>query len=132
MLPTVYIAKLCLFDAIRLDKQKYLPVRLTENIAKSLSHLAYHNLTNTIENPVAAEIATRLSNNFRQRLEKELQKKHNIEENQILLVDFLEKIKINYVKGIEEIGIEKLMDEVEELHDKIGKYTNVRPRSLTS
>ena len=85
MLPTVYIAKFCLVDAIRLDKQKYLLVRLTKNIAKYLFHLAYHNLINTIEDPVAAEITTRLSNNFRLSLEKELQKKHNAEEIQTLL-----------------------------------------------
>jgi len=110
----------------------HFPQRLTENIAKSLSHIAYHNLINTIEDPVAAEITNRLSHNFRLGLEKELQKKHNVEEIQTLIVDFLEEIKINYVRGIEEIGIEKLMDEAEELHYKIGNYAKIRPRSLSS
>lgn len=110
----------------------HLPQRLTKNIVKSLSHIAYHNLINTIEDPVAAEITNRLSNNFRIGLEKELQKKHNVEEIQTLIVDFLEENKINYVKGIKKIGIEKLMDEAEELHYRIGNYAKVRPRSLSA
>ena len=110
----------------------HLPAQLTENLAKSLSHIAYNNLINAIEDPVAAEISTRLSSNFRNALEKELQKKHNTQEIQTLLVDLLEEIKINYVKGIEEIGIEKLMDEAEQLHYRIGRYATVSPHSFSN
>lgn len=75
----------------------HLPARLTENLAKSLSHIAYNNLINPLENLVATENYTRLSSNFRLDLENE----HNIQEIQTLLIDLLEEIKINYVKGIE-------------------------------
>lgn len=109
----------------------HLPALLTENLAKFLSHIAYNNLINTIEDPVAVEISTRLSSNFRNALEKELQKKYNTQEIQTLLVDLLEEIKINYVKGIEEIGIEKLMDEAEQLHYRIGSYA-IRPHSFSN
>ncbi len=107
-----------------------LPSELTENLAKSLSNMAYHNLVNAIEDPVAAEITTRLSRNFRDTLEGELQKKHNVQEIQNLLIDLLEEIKINYVKGIQEIGIEQLIDEAEHLHHKIDSYAKIPSGSL--
>jgi hypothetical protein len=103
----------------------HLPAQITENLAKSLSSIAYKNLINTLEDPVAAEITGRLSRNFRVILEEKLQKKHNIQEIQSLLIDMLEEIKINYVKDIEEVGIEKLVDETEQLHRRIGAYANV-------
>ncbi len=88
--------------------------------------------TSPIEDPVAAEISTRLSSNFGNALEKELQKKHNTQEIQTLLVDLLKGIKINYMKKIEKIGIEKLMDEAEQLHYRIEIYATVSPHSFSN
>ncbi|MFQ4142134.1 hypothetical protein [Chlorogloeopsis sp. ULAP02] len=109
---------------------RHLPSQLTENLSKSISQVAYKNLVNVIEDPVLAEILSRLGNNFREGLEKELQKKHNVQEIQTLLIDLLEEIKINYVKGIQEVGIEQLLDETEQLHYKIKSYSNIPSGSL--
>ncbi len=79
---------------------------------------------------MTAEITTRLSRNFREALEDELQKKHNLQEIQTLLLDLLEEIKINYVRGIEEVGIEQLIDEAEQLHRRIRTYTKIPSTSL--
>ncbi|MCU0545476.1 MAG: hypothetical protein MUE44_25455 [Oscillatoriaceae cyanobacterium Prado104] len=108
----------------------YLPSQLTENVAKSFSKIAYNNLVNTLEDPVAAEITARLSRNFQDALEEELQKKHNLQELQTLLVDLLEEIKINYVKAIEEVGIEKMMEETERLQHKIEAYANMSSSAI--
>ncbi|NDJ16430.1 hypothetical protein [Myxacorys almedinensis] len=97
----------------------YLPQQIADNLAKALSHIAYANLVQTLEDPVAAEITTRLSRNVRDALEQELQKKHNTREIESLLIDMLEEIKINYVREIGEIGIEQLAIETEQLHRKV-------------
>lgn len=102
-----------------------LPSQIANNLAKSLSRIAYNNLTNVLEDPVAAEITARLSNNFREAFERELFQKHNIQEIKTLFVDLLEEIKINYIKGIEEVGIEQLMDEAERLKYKVDVYAKI-------
>jgi hypothetical protein len=65
------------------------------------------------------ELSSRLIKNFRDALEKELQKKHNLQEIQSLLIDMLEEIKINYVRGIAEGGVEKILEEADQLHQII-------------
>jgi hypothetical protein len=106
------------------------PSQLTENLSKSISQIAYKNLINVIEDPVLADITSRLGSNFREALEKELQKKHNVQEIQTLLIDLLEEIKINYVKGIQEVGIEQLIDEAEKLHYRIKSYSKIPSGSI--
>ncbi len=103
---------------------------LTENLSKSLSQITYKNLVNALEDKSAAEITARLSRNFRDALEEELQKKHNVQEIQALLIDLLEEIKINYVKNIYEFGIEQIMNEAEQLHYKIKSYKKIPSGSL--
>ncbi|MFB2973279.1 hypothetical protein ACE1CD_30315 [Aerosakkonema sp. BLCC-F183] len=89
--------------------------QLTDNLAKDLSGTAYKTLTATIEDPVVAELASRLVQNFQKGLELELKKKQHQTVIQSLLVDMLEEIKINYVKGIAEGGVEKILSESEQL-----------------
>ncbi|WP_414578829.1 hypothetical protein [Anabaena sp. CCY 9402-a] len=97
----------------------HLPHQLTENLARDLSHSAYKNLIKAMSDPVAAELTSRLMTNFRDALELELQKKHNIQELQFLLIDMLEEIKINYVKGITSSGVEKILAEAHQIHQII-------------
>lgn len=92
-----------------------LPAQLTEKLATDLSQTAYSTLTTFLEDPVAAELWNRIIQNFSEALEVEVQKKHNIQEIESLLVDLLEEIKINYVKGIAEGGVEKILEESEQI-----------------
>ncbi|MCL1465992.1 hypothetical protein [Argonema galeatum] len=92
-----------------------LRTQLTNNLAKDLSVTAYKTLTATIEDPVVVELAERLVGNFQKALELELKKKQHQTEIQSLLVDMLEEIKINYVKGIAEGGVEKILSESEQI-----------------
>ena len=46
-------------------------------------------------------------------------KQQNLQEIQLLLVDLLEEIKVNYVKGIAEEGVEKVWEEATQLRQII-------------
>jgi hypothetical protein len=92
-----------------------LPTQLTEQLAKNLSQTVYENLIKVFEDQIIAQLINRLITNFRDALEIELQKKHNLQEFEILLVDMLEEIKINYVKRIQAKGIEKVLAEAGQL-----------------
>ncbi|MCA1995482.1 MAG: hypothetical protein LDL41_26060 [Coleofasciculus sp. S288] len=94
----------------------HLPSQLTETLAQNLSHTVYNNLVKALEDPVGAELTARLMGNFRDALEMELKKKHNRQEIESLLVDMLEEIKINYVRGVAEGGVERALAEVDQLH----------------
>jgi len=89
--------------------------QLTDRLATDMSQAAYTTATTLLEDPVVTELSNRILQNFGEALEIEVQKKHNVEEIQSLLVDLLEEIKINYVKGIEEAGVEKILDESQQI-----------------
>jgi len=93
----------------------HFPNQLTEKLARDLSQSAYNNFIKTLSDPVAAKLTSRLITNFRDVLEEELQKKHNIQEFQSLLIDMLEEIKINYVKGIADSGVETILEEANQI-----------------
>ncbi|MES1024492.1 hypothetical protein ABN584_16505 [Gloeocapsa sp. BRSZ] len=93
----------------------------TRRLAKAIFNMTYNNLTNSMQDPVGAELTARLGRNLRDALENELQKKHNMQEIQSLLIDMLEEIKINYVKGITEAGSEQLLEKAEQLHKRIRR-----------
>lgn len=95
--------------------------QLTDNLAKDLSQTAYKTLTATMEDPEVAKLSASLAQKFRSALELELQKKHHQKELESLIVDMLEEIKINYVKGIAESGVERSLAESEELRQIIRR-----------
>lgn len=99
-----------------------LPTQLTEKLVTDLSQTAYTTLTTFLEDPLAAELFNRLLQNFSQALEVEVGKEHNIQEIQSLLLDLLEEIKINYVKGIAEGGVEKSLEESQQLRQQIRHH----------
>ena len=100
---------------------RHLPTQMTEKLVTDISQTAYSTLTNFLEDPVVLELTNRLIQNFSEALEVEVQKKQNIEEIQSLLLDLLEEIKINYVKGIAEGGITKSLEEANQLHQVIRR-----------
>ncbi len=93
-----------------------LPTELTQKLVTDISQTTYSTLTTLLEDPVVAQHSNRLVQNFSRALQVEVQKKQNLQEIQALLVDLLEEIKINYVKGIAEGGFEKILEEAEQLH----------------
>ncbi len=99
----------------------HLPAQLTEKLVTDISGATYRSLTTLLQDPVAAEHSNRLIQNFSKTLQVELQKTQNLQELQSLLVDMLEEIKINYVKGFAEGGFEKTLKEAEQLHQIIHR-----------
>lgn len=93
----------------------HLPTQMTENLTKDLSQRAYSTLIKALEDPVGAELIANLITNFRDVLEDELQKKHNLQQIHAWLIDMLEEIKINYIKSIAENRMEKIVEEAEQL-----------------
>jgi hypothetical protein len=89
--------------------------QLTEKLVADMSQIAYSMMTNMMEDPVLAEMSNRLIQDFSEALETELKKQHNLQEIQDLLVDLLEEVKINYVQGIAEGGVEKSWEEATKL-----------------
>ncbi|MBE9211950.1 hypothetical protein IQ247_04305 [Plectonema cf. radiosum LEGE 06105] len=92
-----------------------LPNQLIENLARDLSQSASNNLIKSMSDPVAANLTSNIISSFRDILEIELQKKHNVEEFQSLLIDMLEEIKINYVKNISYSGVGKTLEEANQI-----------------
>ena len=89
--------------------------QLTEKLATDISQTAYTTLTTALADPVVKEMSQRLMQNFNKVLESELQKQHNLQEIEALVLDLLEEVKINYVKGIEAGGVEKSLVEASQL-----------------
>jgi len=96
-----------------------LPNQLAENLAKDISQTSYKTLKAALEDPEVAKLFSQLFTNFEKALEEELQKKHNLQEIENLLIDMLEEIKINYIKDIELEGVEKTLDESSQLRQII-------------
>lgn len=92
-----------------------LPKRTTERLTKNFSQNAYQSLVKIWSDPEISEIKNQLIKSFRASLAVELQKKHNTKEFEDLLIDMLEEIKINYIKGITNAEIDHILDEVKQL-----------------
>lgn len=96
-----------------------LPTQLAERLVTDFSQTTYSTLATLLKDPIAAEHSDRLIQNFTRALQGELQKQQNLQEIQTLLLDLLEEIKINYVKGIAEGGMAKSLVEAEQLRQII-------------
>ncbi|MBR8833187.1 MAG: hypothetical protein DSM106950_03865 [Stigonema ocellatum SAG 48.90 = DSM 106950] len=92
-----------------------LPTQLTEKLVTDISQTLYTTMTSLLEDPEVGAISNRLIDNFSTALEVEVRDEANIQEIRSLLIDLLEEIKINYVKGIAEEGVEKSFQEVKRI-----------------
>lgn len=95
------------------------PTQLTERLVSDLSQTTYTSLTTLLEDPVVMDMTNRLMQNFGESLESEVKKQQNLQLIQTMLCDLLEEVKINYVKGIAQGGVEKSRDEAELLRQII-------------
>lgn len=89
---------------------------LTKQLADTIFKNVYDLLTSSIEDPQGAKLTGQLVQHFNESLVSELQKSVNLQEIQILICEFLDEVKINYVKRLEEGDIEQLIAETEKLH----------------
>ncbi|MFM7427350.1 MAG: hypothetical protein ACKO7W_20510 [Elainella sp.] len=96
-----------------------LPQQTTERLTKSLTKQLYQSLVQIWSDPELADLSAQLIQSFRDALSAELQKKQNTEEIEALLVEMLEEIKLNYVKGVTESEIEAMVNQTEQLSRKL-------------
>ena len=99
----------------------HLPTQLTEKLVTDMSQAAYGTLTTSLEDPVVIELSNRIFQNFSTALATEIQEKQNIQEIQSLLLELLEEFKINYVKDIAEIGVEKTLTEATQIQQIVRR-----------
>lgn len=72
-----------------------------------------------MEDAEITQLTQRLSSHFFTVLETELQKKHNLQELESLLIDLLEEIKLNYVRKISQGEMLQIIEEADRLHRMI-------------
>ncbi|MGB3559464.1 MAG: hypothetical protein WBD58_10285 [Geitlerinemataceae cyanobacterium] len=91
---------------------------LTEQMVDGILKNVYDLLTASIEDPQGAQLTSQLVQSFSDALICELKQGVNLQEMQILMCEFLDEVKINYVKRLEEEDIEQLIAETEKLHQR--------------
>jgi len=101
-----------------------LPEKLAEQLVGELSKLAAFGPQNAYEafkaaadDPVGTQLSNQLVQHFGKALGTELQQQQTLQEIQLLLSDFLEEVKINYVKQLSEEDFEKILAETKKLHE---------------
>jgi hypothetical protein len=99
-----------------------LPAQLAEQLVAELSKLvtlgpqdAYEAFKTASEDPVGTKLSGQLVQHFGQALGAELQQQQTWQEIQLLLSDFLEEFKINYIQRLSEEDFEKILEQAKEL-----------------
>jgi hypothetical protein len=105
-----------------------LPAKLAEQLVAELSKLATHGPQNAYEafktaseDPAGIQLSNRLVQHFGQALGSELQREQTLQEIQLLLTDFLEEFKINYIQRLSEEDFEKILEQAKQLQ-QIGPH----------
>jgi len=99
-----------------------LPEQLAEQLVAELSKLAtlgpqdaYEAFKIASEDPIGTKLSGQLVQHFGQALGAELQQQQTWQEIQMLLCDFLEEFKINYIQRLSEEDFEKILEQAKEL-----------------
>ncbi len=102
--------------------------QLSERLVKELSNIAttgpqnaYETVKAAMADPEGTKLSEQLVQNFSKALGRELQQEHTLEELQSLISAFLEEVKINYVMGMSEEDVEKILEETRQLQLKANK-----------
>ncbi|WP_333320115.1 hypothetical protein [Microcoleus sp. D3_18a_C4] len=99
-----------------------LPEQLAQQLVAELSKLAtlgpqdaYEAFKIATEDPIGMKLSSQLVQHFGQALGTELQQQQTWQEIQLLLCDFLEEFKINYIQRLSEEDFEKILEQAKEL-----------------
>ncbi len=97
-------------------------VKELSNIATEVPQNAYETVKAAMADPEGTKLSEQLVQNFSKALGRELQQEHTLEELQSLVSAFLEEVKINYVMGMSDEDVEKILEETRQLQLKANKY----------
>ncbi|MGD1874973.1 MAG: hypothetical protein ACFB02_18195 [Mastigocoleus sp.] len=89
--------------------------QLSEQLSARIIDNVYSAMVNAVQDPVSAELSGRLVKKFSDTLTVEMQQKQIMSEIQILLIDFLEEVKINYVQQLSQEDLEEVLEEAKRL-----------------
>ena len=96
-----------------------LPDRIAEGVISQVTKMvtetpqdAYISNKNSIPDPLGTELSERLVKKFTLSMRTELQRENTMDEIESLLGDFLEEVKLNYVKNLSEEEIQELLPTV--------------------
>jgi len=99
------------------------PTQLIDRLIAEVLQATYSTLTTALEDPVGAQLTNRLVQNFGQSLGSEVQQQQVTDELKNLVNDFLEELKLNYVKRSAEIDVQTLLEETRQLHQSAKKQS---------
>jgi hypothetical protein len=87
----------------------------TERLTRAFTDRTCQSLVKIWQDPEMEGVTMQLVESFRVALTSELRKPENTEEIEALLIDLLEEVKINYIKGLTEKDIEQILDEADQI-----------------
>nr|WP_233222567.1 hypothetical protein [Chroococcidiopsis sp. CCALA 051] len=87
------------------------PHALSQQLATSITQNFYTAIVKAVEDPVGAKISRQLAQHFSQALGRQMQEKHTLERIQSLISDFLEEVKLNYVRRLAQEDVEQIMEQ---------------------
>ncbi|MGA7935616.1 MAG: hypothetical protein WCA35_18850 [Kovacikia sp.] len=98
-----------------------LPTQLTEQLVTEVIQAAYKTLTTMLEDTEGSTLTKRLIEKFTQTLGTEVQQQNVVQELQSLLNDYLEELKLSYIKQSTEISADAILEETRQLRQSIEK-----------
>ena len=97
------------------------PNQLIDRLIKEVLQATYSTLTTALEDPIGAQLTNRLVQNVGQTLSHEVQQQNVTDELKTLINDFIEELKLNYVKRSAEIDVQTLLEETRQLQQSAKK-----------
>lgn len=94
-----------------------LPDQVAQRVVAQLSANLYEVLKSSLENETGSALTRDLIQKLGDTFKVQLQENENVEEIEGLVVDFLEEIKINYVKRLAAADVDRLIEERYQLYN---------------
>ncbi|QQE67172.1 hypothetical protein GFS31_38840 [Leptolyngbya sp. BL0902] len=88
-----------------------LPDQIAQRVVAQLSTNAYGVLKGGLEDQEGVALTQSLVKKFTDTFKRQIQESENLEELETLLVDFLEEVKLNYVKRLASEDVDRLIEE---------------------
>jgi hypothetical protein len=119
---------------LRLPGMKGLKTDLSNRLSSQL-YQSFVNIADKItqEDEVFERLLQQLVQRFGQSLAGELQSRHSLERIEMLLIIFLEEVKLNYVQEFSDEDLETILEQTRLLHSKSAEITpgeTMNPRRL--
>ncbi|MFM6064630.1 MAG: hypothetical protein ACKPAE_20055, partial [Microcystis panniformis] len=109
---------------LRLPGMKGLKTDLSNRLSSQL-YQSFVNIADKItqEDEVFERLLQQLVQRFGQSLARELQSRHSLERIEMLLIIFLEEVKLNYVQEFSDEDLETILEQTRLLHSKSAEIT---------